>query len=203
MKKGGFREMDANANEALGRFYNREQWEPVCMEMPFSELLRKEDDGTDEPEIGDYEIRQRVAGVKAFFRFLTAKGAHPAQMLKQMADVGRGMGVEPFAKMTMHEQALMFSETAAAHSWRCKVLSKMIELSGMKGSRLPGQKTKDATASYKVVRRGNKNRKGGAKAVRREARHARKHGPDGRHGLNGHGKISAAQAAADQRQNPD
>ena len=162
--------MDANANEALGRFFQRENWEPTYSAMPFDEMLRAESDGSDEPEIGEYEIAQRVAGVKAFFRYLLSKGPHPAEMLKQLACIGRGMRVEPFSRMTMHEAAQLFSETAAAHSWRCKVLSKMIEFCGMKATRLPGQKTAGASASYRACRKGNCNRNGGAKEERRRAR---------------------------------
>ena len=60
--RGGWRELDANANEALGRHYDRTGWQPVYSDMPFAAMLRAEDDGLGESEIGDYEI-QRLAEI--------------------------------------------------------------------------------------------------------------------------------------------
>lgn len=161
--KKGYRELDAQANEALTRFYTGSGYEPVDSRLPFHAMLEREEDGTEEP-VGEYEIRQRHIGVKAFFRFLTDRGVHPAAMLKQLAAVGRGIHAAPFHELTMHEVAMLFDETPAAHSYRCKLLSNQIKLSGQKGAKLPGQKSADATESYKVCRKGNNNRLGGKKA---------------------------------------
>jgi hypothetical protein len=171
-KKADWKEIDANGNETLTRFFNRTNWEPVHYDVPFDELIATASDGVD-GEVGEYEIRQRMVGVKVFFRFLKSKGLHPAAMLKQLAAVGRAIHEEPFHAMTMHEVAMMFSETPAAHSWRCKQLSGEIKLAGMNGSRLPGQKTEGATASYKECRKGNTNRRGGKKAAKRDSGKAR------------------------------
>lgn len=166
MKKAGWRELDASANEALTRFFDRDGgWAQVDARMPFQELLEAEDDGEDE-KAGDYEFRQRMIGVKAFFRFLRTHGVHPAAMLKQMAAAGRACHEEPFSTMTMGEIGMLFGETKAAHSWRCKILSREIELSGQRGSKLPGQKTKEASETYRKIRKGNTNRKGGKKQSR-------------------------------------
>lgn len=166
MSKTHWHELDANGTEGMKRFYNRTNWEPVHYDVPFDEMIATASDGV-EGEVGEYEIRQRMVGVKAFFRFLKAKGIHPASMLKQLAAVGRAIHEEPFHAMTMHEVAMMFSETPAAHSWRCKQLSGEIRMAGMNGCRLPGQKTEGASASYKECRKGNTNRRGGKKAARR------------------------------------
>lgn len=159
---GGWRELDAAANGALSRFFARTGWEPVETRMPFDDLLAAEEDGED-GEVGEYELRQRMAGVRAFFKFLMSRGPHPAQMLKMAAAAGRACRVAPFAAMTMAEAGAMFGETPAAHSWRCKLLSREIDLAGMRGSKLPGQKSKEASESYRKARKGNCNRKGGAK----------------------------------------
>jgi hypothetical protein len=164
--------MDAASSEGLRAFHNRTNWEPVYSTMPFDAMLQAEDDGK-EGDAGDYELHQRMIGVKAFFRFLGAAGPDLRQMLKQLAAAGRAMNVEPFSAMTMREVGLMYGETTAAHSWRCKVLSGMIELAGMRGSKLPGQKSKDASASYRAARMGNKNRLGGEEG---------KHGTHGKNG---------------------
>lgn len=158
MSKAGWRELDAKANQALQRFFSRTGWEPTYTDMPFDELLAAEDDGTEE-DIGEYELRQRMAGVKAFFGFLQAHGAHPSAMLKQLAAAGRACNVEPFASMTMGEVGLMFSETKAAHSWRCKILSKEISLKGMHGAKLPRQKSAESSASYAAVAKRTCNRR--------------------------------------------
>lgn len=160
MHKTSWHELDAAANRGLTRFFNRTQWEPVYLEMPFDDLLRQEDDGHD-GQVTDYEWNQRMVGVKAFFRFLVSRGVHPAGMLKQLAAAGRAMGISPFQDMTMGEIGLMYSETKAAYSWRCKVLSREIELSGMRGSKLAGQKSAEAVQTYRKIRKGNTNRKKG------------------------------------------
>jgi hypothetical protein len=158
--KPGFRQLDANAHESLTRFHNRTGWEPVDSRMPFAEMVEREDDGSEQPA-GEYEFRQRMIGIRALFRFVKKTGVHPAEMLKWLAAAGRACNEEPFSTMTMGEAGQLFSETKAAHSWRCKILSKEIELTGLRGSKLPGQKSKEASASYRKIRKGNKNRTGG------------------------------------------
>lgn len=178
--KGGYHDLDAKANDALRRFFDRTGWSPVdhakpgddILDKPFLEWLADKnlaDDGTGE-DVGDYEVRQRIMGVRTFFAFVASKGIHPATMLKWLVCIGRGIHAEPFDQLTMHEAGELMGETPAAHSFRCKVLSRQIELSGMKGSRLPGQKTKEATENYKKCRRGNKNRLGGKKYLQKLAR---------------------------------
>ncbi len=166
-KKAGWREIDASTHEAQTRhFTHGGGWAPVSVEMPFDELLRAEDDGISGGETegaGEYEFAQRKLGVKVFFDFLLARGCTPMDLFRQLAAIGRGLHRAPFAAMTMHEIAMMEGQSPAAHSWRCKVLSGEIALAGMKGSRLPGQKSKAASESYKVCRKGNQNRLGGNK----------------------------------------
>jgi hypothetical protein len=60
----------------------------------------------------------------------------------------------------MTEQGKMFSEERATVSWRMKVLSGLIKLRGMRGNRLPGQKTDKASAAARKVATGNKHRIG-------------------------------------------
>ena len=167
MKKGGWRELDACANEALTRFFDRAGgWSQVDSRMPFQEILEAEDDGEEE-RAGDYEFRQRMIGVKAFFRFLRTHGVHPAAMLKQLAAAGRACHEEPFAAMTMGEIGMLFGETKAAHSWRCKILSREIELSGQRGSKLPGQKKRKPRKSIARSARGTRIVRGAKNAPAR------------------------------------
>ncbi len=165
-KKGGWQEIDAASHEAQTRHFTRDGgWQPTEVGMPFDDLLRAEDDGisggADGP--GEYEFTQRKIGVKVFWDFLMARGSTPMDLFRQLAAIGRALHRAPFHAMTMHEISMMEGQSPAAHSYRCKLMSGEIELSGMKGSRLPGQKSKAASESYKECRKGNKNRLGGKK----------------------------------------
>jgi hypothetical protein len=154
----GYRELDESANAALTRFYNRTGWTmgwengkqvPVTPAVSFEEAIAGEDDGEDSETVGEYEIRQRMTGARALMRFLLSHGPHPADMLKQLADAGRSMHIEPFNIMTMEEQAGLFGQGKAAVSFRNKVLSREIRLSGMRADKIPGQKSKAASESYR------------------------------------------------------
>jgi hypothetical protein len=117
--------------------------------------------------VGGLDLAQRMEGVKIFFRYLTAKGWHPAAMLRQVIAVGRALHVSPWSEMSMEEIGDLMSETKAAHSHRCKLLSGEIKRSGQSGARLPGQKTAAAGKTYKKIRKGNTSRKGGKKFIRK------------------------------------
>jgi hypothetical protein len=154
----GYRELEESANAALTRFYNRTGWEmgwengrqvPVQPAMTFHEALSAEDDGENSETVGEYELRQRMVGARGLFRFLMAHGPLPSDMLKQLADAGRSMHIPPFNIMTMEEQAGLFGQGKAAVSFRNKVLSREIRLSGMKADKVPGQKSKAASESYR------------------------------------------------------
>lgn len=125
--------------------------------MPFDEALAAEDDG-ESGEITDYEMRQRVIGARAMFRLIKARGVAMTQMMKQLFAIGRAIHDPFFSSLTMTEAGLMFSETKAAHSWRVGVLSGKIQLEGMKGYRLPGQKTPESKATYAATAKRTCNR---------------------------------------------
>ena len=152
---------EANMRAVLESQWARTQYGGIVEEMPFDRLLLAEDDeitGGDEGP-GDYEMMQRVVGVKGLYRYLLAEGNHPLAIMKRLYAAGAAMNIEAFASLTMEERALMFGETKAAVSFRMKKLSGMIERAGMKGSRLPGQKSKDSTANYSAAQIGNQNRR--------------------------------------------
>lgn len=125
--------------------------------IPFDEALLAEDDG-EGGEISDYEMRQRVIGVRAFLRFLKARGLTMPQIMKQLFASGRAVQDPFFSSLTMTESGLMFSETKAAHSWRVGVLSGQIQLEGMKGYRLPGQKNPESKGVYAATAKRTRNR---------------------------------------------
>lgn len=171
MSAPGWKELDESAHLALTRFHNRTGWENgKQVPITFFEALESESDGEEaaaavrdletgeelEPAvplpIGDYERRFLMAGARAFARFIIQDGVHPIDMLKQLADACRTMHIAPFHQMTMEEQAMLLGQGRAAVSFRGKVLSREIRLSGMKADKIPGQKSKAASESYRQVR---------------------------------------------------
>lgn len=156
---------EANMNEAQRRFFERAPVEIISDgPMPFDRLLAAEDDGIGdaagkEEEIGEYEIRQRAIGVRAFLRFIKSEGVDMPSIMKQLFTVGRAVHDEYFMSLTMEESAMMYGNTKACHSWRCKILSGQLELAGAKGIQLPGQKSPESSKSYSAAQQGNQNRR--------------------------------------------
>lgn len=110
------------------------------------------------PKASESDVRERMIGAMALFAFLQKRGNTPMDFFRQFTAAGRALHREPWSLMTMHEVAMMEGQSAAAHSWRCMLVSGEIDLAGMKGSVLPGQKSKEARESYRKCRKGNKNR---------------------------------------------
>jgi hypothetical protein len=158
---------EANMDAAMRSHYRRTGAEavdpgalPFDRLMTFEQALEGEDDGIEggADGVGDYEMRQRVIGVRAFLRFLKARGLTMPQIMKQLFASGRAVQDPFFSSLTMTESGLMFSETKAAHSWRVGVLSGQIQLEGMKGYRLPGQKNPESKATYAATAKRTCNR---------------------------------------------
>jgi len=108
------------------------------------------------------DIKERMIGAVALFDFLQRKGSTPMDFFRQFTACGRALFREPWSLMTMHEVAMMEGQSPAAHSWRCQLMSGQLKLNGMKGTKLPGQKSEEARDSYRKCRKGNTNRKDGA-----------------------------------------
>lgn len=121
-------------------------------------------------KLSEHDMKQRLLGAVALFDFLQSRGSVPMDFFRQFTAVGRALHREPYSLMTMREIAMMEGQSPASHSWRCKLMSGEIELMGMKGSTLPGQKSKAASEAYKKCRKGNNNRLGGKKAAQKAKR---------------------------------
>lgn len=152
---------EADMDAALRSHYLRTGAEQVFMEMPFDRMLRVEDDGAE--ELADDVFRARAEGARALFEWVMQEGCHPQKLMKHLFALGRGLGIEPFCSFTMEESAMLCGEVKASHSHRCKLLSRLIERAGMKGVRLPGQKSPEASASFAAAQRGNRNRRDSVK----------------------------------------
>jgi hypothetical protein len=149
---------EANMRAALESHYVRTHYKSVVEDMPFDEMLSRESDGVD-GEIGEYEMAQRRAAIKGLFRYLLAEGNHPLKLMKRLYAVGVGLCIDEFSGMTNEERGMMFGESKAAVSWRIKFLSGLIRRSGMRGVKLPGQKSPESAAVYAQVQKGNSNRR--------------------------------------------
>jgi hypothetical protein len=148
---------EANMDAALRRHYLRTGADMVYTEMPYDDLLRSEEDEPDE-EIGLDVWRERALGARTMMQRLLAEGPHPQKLLKHLFTLGRALNVEPFNQFTMEEAAMLCGEGKASHSHRLKLLSRLLGEAGMKGTRLPGQKSPLTTASFSAAQRGNRNR---------------------------------------------
>lgn len=171
----------ANMDAATRSHYRRAKAEAIDTHLAsdrienFEAALRGEDDGS-EGEITDYEMRQRVIGVRAFLRWLKKRaGIRPDQayapgpvsvIMMQLFAAGRAMQDPFFSSMSFTEGGLLFSQTKAAASFRSMLLSGFMEEAGAKGTRQPQLKTPGSRESYRAKAMGNKNRAGGKKKER-------------------------------------
>lgn len=170
---GGDDEAEREQWEAIVRFVARTGYH-TAGDMRFDEFLSAEDDGFDFGAPGEEEIRLRRMAVRGLLQHC-ARGLDGSDALKGRAmrimrelwTLGRGARQQPFASMTMDEAGAMLDETKSNHSHRGKQLSRMIEKVGMRGSQLPGQKGKHASASYRVVAKRTCNRREAEKSRRR------------------------------------
>lgn len=149
---------EADMDSALRRYYRRTGAELATTDMPFDEMLNLEDDHLD-GDPGDYEWRQRAIGARSIFTYITSQGHHPMKLLKMLLAAGRGLDVAPFNEFTMEESAMLCGEVKATHSARMVLLSKLMEANGMKGVRLPGQKSPLARESYAASAKRTCNRR--------------------------------------------
>jgi hypothetical protein len=174
---------NANMSEAMRRHYRRTKeamFDPSAP-MPFEQMLAAEDDGISGGDggIGDYEMQQRVVGVRAFLRWIkTRAGVKPDQLyapgpvstiLRQLFAAGRAMRDPFFSSISFTENGLMFSQTKAAASFRSQLISGFMEEIGFKGIRQPGQKSPLSSQNYAAVQKGNQNRKGGKPKARQSS----------------------------------
>jgi hypothetical protein len=164
----------SNMDEALRSHYQRTKAEavdsgpmPFDRVMSFEDIVRAEDDGG-EGEISDYEMRQRYIGVRAFLRWLKTRAGIKSDekyrpgpvsnILMQLFAAGRALQDPFFSSLSFTESGLLFSQTKAAASFRGRMISGILEEAGLKGTRLPGQKSPLSIARYAEVQKGNKNR---------------------------------------------
>lgn len=156
---------EADMDAALRRYYRRTGAEAAHTDMPYDEMLALESDGLD-GDPGDYEWRQRAIGARSIFTYILSEGPHPTKLLKRLFAAGRGLDIKPFSEFTMEEAAMLCGEVKATHSARCKLLSRLLADAGMRGVRLPGQKTPESSESYAKAAAGNTHRADSVKKKR-------------------------------------
>ncbi len=139
--------------------------------MPFDRLLAAEAGELEEAGYSSTDAADREAayvfkrgGARAVVFWLAEQGQNPqgklelTRLLKAVFTLGRAMGLPQFTTLTMQEEALMFGESKAAVSWRLKQVSGMVQATGARGFKLPGQKRE--TTAYREAQKGNRNRRG-------------------------------------------
>lgn len=164
---------------ALRSQYHRTKDTAIDLRMPFDRLisfeeaLAQEDDGIENAEgenaIGDYEMRQRVIGVRAFLRWLKTRAGVSStsayrpgpvsNIMMQLFAAGRALQDPFFSSMSFTENGLLFSQTKAGASHRSGLLSKEMEKAGMKGIQQPGQKKPESRAVYAATAKRTLNRR--------------------------------------------
>lgn len=169
---------EANMEAALRSQYHRTRDTAIDLRMPFDRLisfeeaLALEDDGIEnaagENSIGDYEMRQRVIGVRALLRWLKTRAGVSStsayrpgpvsNIMMQLFAAGRALQDPFFSSMSFTENGLLFSQTKAGASHRSKLLSKEMEKAGVKGIQQPGQKTPESSAAYAETAKRTRNR---------------------------------------------
>lgn len=166
---------EANMEAALRSQYHRTRDTAIDLRMPFDRLisfeeaLAQEDDGIENTEaIGDYEMRQRVIGVRAFLRWLKTRAGVSStsayrpgpvsNIMMQLFAAGRALQDPFFSSMSFTENGLLFSQTKAGASHRSKLLSKEMEKAGAKGIQQPGQKTPESSGVYAETAKRTRNR---------------------------------------------
>lgn len=160
----------ANMNAAMRSYYRRTKGQMIdpnapmpfdrleALEAPEDAFVRAIANKGDEP-ISEYEMQFMARGYRLAFDRIFEGGLNPLANMKRLFALGRQIAHPEPSSLTMTESGLMFSETKAAHSFRCKVLSGELKLAGAKGTRLPGQKSPLATPKYAAAATGNCNRK--------------------------------------------
>lgn len=139
-------------------------WVPVEKRTPLDELLAREEG--ESPE----EAQVRMEAFHKLLEYFFQKGPHPAQAMQLLYAVAKALRPDLILHMTVRDLGRIFGDTPAAWSWRIEqCISKFIGRAGMRGVRLPCQKSEAARESYRAAQRGNKNRAGLPKARSRKS----------------------------------
>lgn len=144
---------EAEVNEALHKFYNRERtWEPCTEQTPLHSLLESEDGSLDE-----WGIRRET--VLRMFDYFCAEGPHIAKVMRRVYALGAHMAIPPFSLFTVRERGLMLGDTHGAQHWRMQQMCvNLLRRKGAHSTKAPGQKGSAASAAGDRNARVNHNR---------------------------------------------
>jgi hypothetical protein len=134
-------------------------FDPVNPSLGVSHVFHEEDDD-------GYEIRRaRIDVFQRLMDFIWAGGLNPIQAFKRMLVITRCGSPQHLAHMDQTDVAVLLNETRAATSTReLAVWQEFMRAKGFFGKR-PGMKGEDAKRTYAAAAKGNRNRKGGKKAI--------------------------------------
>lgn len=143
----------------LGVVYRREGMvEFPDNRTPLSDLLQREDGELSK----DVFTQDPAVMQEAFSRLLNyffADGPHPGCVLRRVFAVAWALRPSLITHMRQTDIALMFGETKAAMSWRInQIFTGYLKAAGMRGTRVPGQKSQASISNYSAAQMGNQNR---------------------------------------------
>jgi len=152
-------------NTVLGKVHRREggDFDLPDNRTPLTDLLAKEliGEGGHEESAGEWAIRD-----EAFSRllgYIFADGPHPGVTMRRLYALAYAKDKSLIRNMSMTDLAQMFGETKAAQSWRInRMYTDYLKSTGMRGCKIPGQKSESARETYSDLQQGNKNRTKGS-----------------------------------------
>jgi len=117
----------------------------------------------------DIEVREaRLRTFQELMDFIWADGPNPIAALKRLFAITRCGSPQHLAFMTQSDVAVLLNEVrAATQSREERVWEKFLEGEGFVGTRGRLKKSDEARDKYAQVQKGNHNRRGGKKAVRK------------------------------------
>ncbi len=137
-------------------------FDPRNPELGVSHVMQdEEDDG--------YEVRQaRIDTFRRLMDFIWADGPNPLHALRRLMVITRCGSPDHVMRMNQTEVAVLLNETRAATSAReLKLWREFMEQRGFFGRYRPLMKSDAARAAYAQAAQGNRNRKGGKRALKK------------------------------------
>lgn len=134
-------------------------------------------DDLDEQEEGmriEGEEAMRIALEAHFWLldFLFADGPHPGKVMRRLYAWVKKYRPEAVWDMGYRDMGKLFDESGAAIEWRVSVLlDDYAKAKGLRGVKMPWQRSEEANRNYSAVQAGNANRVGGKRAGKYKAAH--------------------------------
>ena len=150
-------EIDRRINNALRDAATRKghHFESADVDTPAHVLMRAED-GEE-----DFDVWQvRLEAFHTLLGMFFARGPHPADVMVEVFKAAKQYRPELILNMTCEDLAVIFGDTRAAWSERCKRFSRTVAKAGAYGTSAGFQKSPASSRAYAAAQKGNTNRRG-------------------------------------------